>query len=161
MTTLGAAHLTAALAALAFGGVVLLTAKGTHSHRVMGAAFVAALLATNLTALGIYRLTGTFGPFHALALASLAILARGVAAVWRRREGWLKTHYYSMAWCYVGLLSAASAEVVARVPLGLVHSSCDGMTVGLVCFAAFLIAGFIAIPRLERRVLADRATSPF
>jgi uncharacterized membrane protein len=156
MTSFGVAHLSAAVAALAFGGVVLLARKGTESHRVMGAGYVAAMLATNLTALGVYHLTGAFGPFHALALVSLAIIARGMAAVWRRRAGWLKTHYYSMAWSYVGLLAAASAEVAVRIPLGLIHSRRDGMMVGLVGVALFLVIGFVTIPRLERRALAYR-----
>ena len=153
MTTLGAAHLTAALAALAFGGLVLLTAKGTHSHRVIGAAFVAAMLVTNLTALGIYRLTGTFGPFHALALASFAILVWGVIAVLRRRFGWFLTHYYCMGWSYIGLLAATSAEIAARAPLGLVHDARSGLMIGLIATAVFVAIGFIVLPRLQARAL--------
>ena len=155
MTTLGAAHVTAALAALVFGAVVLLARKGTHSHRVMGAAFVAAMLVTNLTALGIFQLTGTFGPFHALALASLAILVRGVAAVLRRRPGWLGRHYHSMAWSYIGLLAAAAAEVIARAPFGLVQGARAGTIIGLSCAAAFILAGLIIVPRLAARTLAS------
>ncbi|MEJ0075134.1 MAG: DUF2306 domain-containing protein [Alphaproteobacteria bacterium] len=155
MTTLGAAHLTAAIAALAFGSAVLLARKGTHDHRAMGAAFVAAMLATNLTALGIFQLTGTFGPFHALALAGLAILARGVIAVLRRRPGWLTTHYYCMAWSYIGLLAASCTEIIARVPFGLVQSARDGLIVGLVCTAVFLVIGLIVLPRLAARTLGS------
>ena len=156
MTTLGAAHFAAAVAALAFGSVVLLERKGTHAHRIMGAAYVSAMLITNVTALGVYRLTGAFGPFHLLALISLAILARGVIAVLRRRPGWLITHYYSMAWSYIGLLAAACAEVVARVPLDLIRSGRDGVTIGLICTAAFIVIGFIVLPRLQARSLAYR-----
>jgi uncharacterized membrane protein len=157
MTTLGAAHFTAAIAALALGSVLLLERKGTNGHRIMGAAFVAAMVATNVSALGLYRLTGQFGPFHVLALVSLAILARGIVAVLRRRPGWLTTHYYSMAWSYIGLLAAASAEVVARAPLGLIQNARDGLTIGLVCATVFVVIGFIAVPRLESRALRSRA----
>ena len=156
MTVLGAAHVAAALAALAFGAVVLLERKGTRAHRILGAAYVIALVITNGTALGVYRLTGAFGPFHALALIGLAVLVRGVVAVLRRRPGWLLTHYYSMAWSYVGLLAAACAEVVARVPLGVVHDGRDGVIVGLICAAAFVAIGFILLPRLRARALAYR-----
>jgi uncharacterized membrane protein len=155
MTTVGAAHFAAAMAALALGAVVLLERKGTNGHRIMGAAFVVAMLVTNMTALGLYRLTGYFGPFHALALVSLAILARGVVAVLRRRPGWMARHYHSMAWSYIGLLAAACAEVVARAPLGLIQHAREGLTIGLVCTAAFIIIGFIVVPRLEARALGD------
>jgi uncharacterized membrane protein len=155
LSMLGAAHGAAAIAALLLGFVVLADCKGTNAHRVVGSAYLAAMIATNLTALGIYRLTGQFGPFHALALISLATVAHGVVAVLRRRPGWLVTHYYSMAWSYVGLLSAAAAEAVARAPLlsGVVHSGRDGMLVGLACVVVFTIAGFVLVPRLQARAL--------
>ena len=104
----------------------------------------------------LYRLTGAFGPFHALALISLAILVRGVVAVLRRRPGWLLTHYYSMAWSYIGLLAAACAAVVVRVPLDIVRTGRDGVTIGLIFAAAFTIVGFILLPRLQARALAYR-----
>lgn len=135
---------------------MLVERKGTQSHRILGAAYVVALVITNVTALGVYRLTGAFGPFHALALISLAILARGVIAVLRRRPRWLVTHFYSMAWSWIGLLAAACAEVVARVPLDIVRDGRDGVTIGVICTAAFIALGFIALPRLQARALADR-----
>src|SRR5262249_2204250 len=147
LSTLGAAHLAASLAALVLGFAVILDRKGTPAHRLIGSGYVVAMILLNVTALGVYRLTSSFGPFHALALISLAIVARGIAAVWRRRTGWLKTHYYCMAWSYVGLLAAASAEVAVRVPLGLTNSGRDGMMVGLVGVVAFLVIGFVVIPR--------------
>ena len=155
-TTLGSAHFAAALAALLFGLLVLVDHKGTPAHRTIGAAYVAAMIATNLTALGVYRLTGAFGPFHALALLSLATVGCGVAAVLLRRRGWLATHYYCMAWSYVGLLAAAAAEFVTRAPplAGLVRDGRTGMLVGLACVAIFLGLGFVVVPRLQARALA-------
>jgi len=160
-SALGAAHGTATLAALAFGGFVLAERKGTLTHRSLGAAYVAAMLAVNLTALGVYRITGQFGPFHVLALISLATVARGVAAVIRRRPGWLATHYYCMAWSYLGLVAAAAAEAVARSPLlaRWVHTATDGMLVGLACVAAVLVLGVFLVPRLQARALAGVAES--
>jgi len=156
LSMLGSAHMAAAIASLLFGLMVLLERKGTQTHRTIGAAYVAAMIATNLTALGVYRLTGQFGPFHALALLSLATLVHGVLAALRRRPGWLATHYYSMAWSYVGLLAAAAAEFVARSPLlaGVVRDGRSGMLVGLACTAVFLALGFVVIPRLQARALA-------
>jgi uncharacterized membrane protein len=160
-SALGAAHGAAAIAALLFGFFVLADRKGTHTHRALGAAYVAAMVAVNLTALGIYRLTGQIGPFHLLALVNLATIARGVVVVLRRRPGWLARHYYCMAWSYLGLLSAAAAEAIARSPLvgKWVHSSADGMRLGLVCVAIVLAAGFFLVPRLQARALASVAES--
>jgi len=156
LSTLGAAHGAAAIAALAFGLFVLAERKGTSAHRALGSAYVIAMIATNLTALGVYRLTRQFGPFHLLALISLATVARGVVAVIRRRPGWLATHYYCMAWSYLGLVSAAAAEAIARSPLMArwVHNSSDGLLVGLACVAAILVLGFFLVPRLQARALA-------
>lgn len=156
MTTLGAAHLAAAAAALAFGAVVFAEPKGTRTRRILGAAYVAAMIATNASALGITRLTGAFGPFHALALISLAVLARGVVAALRRRPGWLLTHYYSMAWSYVGLLAAACAEIAVRVPFEPLRAVRGGGTIGLISVATFIVLGYILLPRLQARALAYR-----
>jgi len=152
----GSAHMAAAIASLLFGLLVLVDDKGTRTHRAIGAAYVAAMIATNLTALGVYRLTGQFGPFHALALLGLATVAGGLLAALRRRPGWLATHYYCMAWSYAGLLAAAAAEAITRAPLlaGLVHDGRSGMLAGLACVAVFLGLGFVVIPRLRARALA-------
>jgi uncharacterized membrane protein len=64
MSTLGWFHTAAAVAALVAGAVVLLRGKGTRSHRRLGWTYVVAMIALNVTALAIYRLTGSFGPFH-------------------------------------------------------------------------------------------------
>lgn len=118
MDTLGTVHLGLALAAIGFGATVLVSAKGTRVHRWLGRCYGTAMLGLNATALLIYDLFGTFGPFHWLALASLATLITGVAAAWRRRPagGWVRMHAEFMGWSYVGLLAAALAETVSRVP---------------------------------------------
>ena len=56
----------------------------------------AASYSLNVTALMIYRLFGTFGPFHVAALVSLATLAAGVVTVVRRRPArtWVEHHYF-------------------------------------------------------------------
>src|SRR5262245_16186831 len=93
-TSLGAAHFASAIAALALGAAVVpTTRKGTSEHRLVGMGFVLAMVTVNVTALGLYRLTGTFGPFHALALMSLMSLLLGVVPALRRQPGWLVAHY--------------------------------------------------------------------
>jgi uncharacterized membrane protein len=158
MSTLGAAHFAAALAALALGLVVLIERKGTLTHRLIGCGYVTAMILLNVTALGVYRLTGHFGPFHALALVSLATVIAGVAVVWRRRPNWLRRHYDFMAWSYVGLLAAACAESATRLPLlrAAIATGPQRIALGVAIAVLFAFAGWFVLPRLQGRALAHR-----
>jgi uncharacterized membrane protein len=155
-STLGVAHLASALTAMALGALVLLERKGTLSHRAIGTGYVLAMVLVNLSALGIYRLTGRFGPFHTLALASLATVAWGMRAALLRRQGWMQTHAYSMAWSYVGLSAAAAAEIAVRVPslAASINSAARATALGIAIAALFTLLGFWAVPRLLREALA-------
>lgn len=110
-------HATAWLA-MACGAMVLLGRKGTRSHRRWGHAYVSAMLALNLSALGIYRLFDGFGIFHVFALVSLATLAAALIPALLRmpKGGWVELHAYFMSWSYIGLLCAAASELLSRVP---------------------------------------------
>ena len=118
MSLLGWFHTATALVALASGAAVLLRRKGTRWHRRAGWTYVVSMLVLNATALMIYRLFGTFGPFHFAALLSLFTVLAGVFfAVRRRPPGkWVEAHYYWMTFSYVGLVAAAFAEVATRLP---------------------------------------------
>jgi len=113
---LGLVHVLTALLALLFGTLVVLTRKGTHRHRRIGRWYFAFMLAMNGTALLDYELYGRFGPFHWMALISLATVVAGYLAVRNRKAYWKTRHAYLMSWSYVGLIAAASAEVASRVP---------------------------------------------
>jgi len=113
---LGLVHVLTALAAMAFGTAVIFNRKGTRKHRWLGRSYVAAMLAMNATALMNYELYGYFGPFHWMVLASLATVVAGYVPTWRKAPHWRYPHAYLMAWSYVGLMAAAVAEVVSRVP---------------------------------------------
>jgi uncharacterized membrane protein len=154
ISPLGAAHVAAALAALAFGLMVLAMRKGTHLHRAIGMGYAMAMLAVNVTALSIYRLTGHFGPFHALAVLSMPTIVAGVAVVMLSLRNWLPKHYRMMSFSYLGLLAATTAEIAIRVPALHVNSPARGMTVGLATVFVFSAAGVIIVPRLQHRALA-------
>jgi uncharacterized membrane protein len=154
ISSLGAAHVAAALAALAFGFMVLAMRKGTQLHRAIGMGYATAMVAVNVTALTIYRLTGHFGPFHALAILSLAMVVAGAAAVVLRPRNWLAKHYRMMSFSYLGLLAATTAEITIRVPALHVNSPARGITIGIASAVVFTAAGAITIPRLQRRALA-------
>ena len=117
MNDLGWVHLTSAVMALASGAAVLLRRKGSRAHRRMGWVYVGSMLVLNATALMIYRLTGSFGPFHVAALLSLATVLIGIVpAVRRRPANWVEHHYWWMTYSYVGLWAAAVSEVATRTP---------------------------------------------
>lgn len=117
---IGTVHVLAAGLALAAGSAVAVAAKGTARHRAMGRLYLGAMLALNASALLIYDLTGRPNPFHAFALVSLASVLAGVVVARRRRPGWRERHARTMLWSYVGLLAAATSELIVRVP-GLVQ----------------------------------------
>ncbi len=152
---LGAVHLFCALASLALGLVVLLLRKGTRLHRAIGLCYVMAMLAVNGSALMLYHMTGHFEVFHVLALVSLSGIVSGVAAAIFRGNNWLHSHYRSMSFSYVGLLAAAAAEAMVRVPALHVHSTAMGIAIGVAMAVLFGIGGSIAVRRLKPSVLAS------
>ena len=120
MSPLGTIHIIFGIAALVAGTAVVLTRKGTRSHRTLGHVYFTSMLALNGTALAIYELFGTFGPFHWMALASLATLAVGMVPILTRRPkgGWLELHAGFMTGSYVGLVAAFLSEITSRLPGG-------------------------------------------
>jgi uncharacterized membrane protein len=154
ISTIGAAHVAAALAALAFGGVVLAMRKGTLFHRSLGIAYAASMIGVNLTALSLYRLTGHFGPFHAMALLSLGMIATGVTAAAFRWRGWLLVHYRAMSYSYVGLLAATTAEALVRVPALQVHGAARGISIGVAIAVVYAVIGRTIVRRLQPSVLS-------
>jgi uncharacterized membrane protein len=155
-SSLGAIHFTAAIVALACGAIVLGAPKGTVLHRTIGAGFVAAMVILNVSSLAIYRLTGHFEPFHALALFSLATVVRGMVPALRRRPGWLMAHYLSMAWSYLSLLAAACSEISVRLLLraGIFTGPWQVIGLGIAIAILFVVVGMVVLPRLQRTALA-------
>lgn len=117
MDWLGLLHLTLALAAIGAGAAVALARKGTRRHRYLGRAYALSMLGVVVTAFLIYDLFGGFGPFHFAAVVSLITVVMGwIPARRRRPRAWMEHHAYWMSWSYVGLLAAAAAEVLSRIP---------------------------------------------
>jgi uncharacterized membrane protein len=156
-SSLGAAHVTAAVAALALGFVVLVARKGTDFHRLFGAGFVVAMIVLNATALGVYQLTGQFNAFHGLVLVSLATTLWGWLLVLRRRGNWMEAHLRVMSGSYLGLLAAATAEGVVRIgPLrSVVNGPTSIIAVGVLIAVLFSVVGTLVIPRMRRSAMAE------
>jgi uncharacterized membrane protein len=156
MTSLGYFHFATSLVALISGAFVLFRAKGTTMHRRVGWVYVASMVALNASALSLYRLTGTFGPFHMAALISLMTVAAGVVAARQRKRAnrtWLRRHYFFMSYSYLGLVAAAIAETATRWPA--LQEVAGGptfafwTTVVIASVAVFIVGGIVVRRRAE------------
>ena len=136
---LGLAHTALGFLSLGVAALVLWLPKGTRAHKRAGLAYAACMLGLNASAFGITDLFGGFGPFHVMAVISLATLLLGVASAWRRRPGWVRRHAYFMCWSVVGLVAAAGAEAATRIP-GLDAGLPFGITAAL-CSALIIAVG--------------------
>lgn len=118
----GGAHLAAALAAVVSGPLIFLRRKGDLVHRIAGYTYVLSMLVVNTLALTSYELTGGFNIFHGFAIASLASLMGGFAAV--RVAGLtnmfepLRAHAIFMGWSYFGLVLAGSSQLAYHIAPG-------------------------------------------
>lgn len=113
MQALGIVHLALAIACLALGGAVFFQRKGGSRHRLLGYLYSGGLLLANVSALTIYEDSSGLGPFHVLALISLATLTAGLVPAFSRRpkDSWLDLHATFMGWSYVGLVAAGVAQM--------------------------------------------------
>jgi dienelactone hydrolase/uncharacterized membrane protein len=145
LSWLGWVHTIACLCALSAGGVVLLGPKGTLRHRSFGRIYLISMLATNLTALGIYR-RGMFYFPHWFAVAALIAITIGFICIRLRRPRpyWLNVHLTCMVASYYMLIGGVVNEVYLRVGVlhamapDVLHSPLVGMT-HLAVMAAFAI----------------------
>lgn len=115
-TDIGAIHLTSAWLALVTGTVVCFDGKGHAVHRALGITYVAAMIATNVAAFGMYRLTGSFTLFHAFAALSLLTVGVSMGRLFSRRADRIAAHGVWMLRSYIGLLAAAVVESSVRLP---------------------------------------------
>lgn len=153
---MGIFHSACGVLALALGARIFLAAKGTTAHAWMGRTYVGAMLGLNLSAFGIYHLTGGFNLFHLLAGLSLATLAVGWLQVLNRRRWrkWLWRHYQYMSWSYVGLVAATSNEAFVRLaPLKRLTAETTS-ALPLIALAGILVLAAILVRAKQTRTLA-------
>ena len=173
---LGWMHLIASLAAIVAALIILARPKGTSIHKRRGRIYVALILVTSATALGIYRFGVFFFP-HWFAIASLATTAIAFAAARFKipATGWVHVHLtFTLASVYI-LIGGGVNEIFLRVyVLRRLVPSLNSPTVGvthLVVIVSFvvLIVYFNAREWHHRRtptitadgdVVADRSGSP-
>jgi hypothetical protein len=117
LTSVGAIHTVLAGSCILLGLTQLLSPKGGVGHRARGYAFVYGMLTADAAALLVYRFTGHFNILHVGAIANFACLLLAMVPLLRspRPANWKAKHYYFIAWSYVGLLAAATTELIVRV----------------------------------------------
>lgn len=116
-SSIGWVHFVFSIAAIAAGGAVALLRKATRTHVWLGRIYAGLMVGLNVTAFMLYNLFGHFGPFHFAALVSLVTVVMGWIPARRRRPArWIEHHAMWMSWSYVGLLAAAAAETLSRIP---------------------------------------------
>jgi uncharacterized membrane protein len=170
MSFLGWVHTIACLGALAAGAIVLGGPKGTLRHQTIGRLYLGSMLATNLTALGIYRRGVFFFP-HWFAVAALIAIGAGFvcARFHYPRTSWRNVHLTCMVASYYMLIGGGVNEVFLRIDVlhaiapDVLHSPLVGMThfAVMIVFAS-LIAYFNVRywPRARKRgaMVDDAAT---
>ncbi|MEQ9397648.1 MAG: DUF2306 domain-containing protein [Longimicrobiales bacterium] len=116
MTPIGAVHFLSSLVAITMGAVVLMLPKGTRWHRTWGHGYVWSMVVVVATSFALFNMTGRWTPFHFAAVAGGVTLLGGMITVLRRvpKKEWIEAHATWMAWSYVGLMAAFTAESLTR-----------------------------------------------
>lgn len=96
-------HLATVLPAVPLGLWILLRAKGTREHRLLGRVWAMLMLVTALDSLLIRDLSGSLNPIHIFSVVTLVSIPLGV---WRIRRGDLRGHRQAMIGPYIGLVVA-------------------------------------------------------
>jgi len=145
-------HLVAALLAMVFGALVLVRPKGTLQHRRLGRVYVACMLVLNATAFGLYRLFGTFGPFHGAAVVSLLTLFAAMRAIRGRplTARRIELHLIFMYWSVLGLYATFFSELMVRVRINAAFMVLVSAATG-----ATILLGALFQNRLVRRWSAE------
>ena len=141
----GTIHIVAAGLALLAGLAVFARPKGTGLHRWLGRAYVGLMLVVNVSALATFEETGAAGPFHYLAVLSLATVVVGLGFLFLARSARTgrAVHGYLMAWSWVGLFAAGASQLATMAWPGT-----PGVTVAGTSLAVCVVAGFAIHARL-------------
>lgn len=117
-SSLGWFHLITALLAMLAGAFVLATRKGTKQHKQVGYIYVFSMLLVCGSAMGIYRLTGTFGIFHITAIVGFLTLAGGIIPMLMKNinRKYKAVHIWFMYYSVLGLYAAFASELIVRIP---------------------------------------------
>jgi|SRR5579871_386513 len=117
LTTMGWFHFSFAMFGIVIGAVQLLRRKGDRIHRALGYAYVYGMIVADGTALAMYRFTGSFNVFHALAIVNLVCIFGAMLPLLQspRPVNWLMRHYRWITGSYIGPVAAGATQLIIRV----------------------------------------------
>jgi uncharacterized membrane protein len=147
LTPVGAIHTTLALLCVVVGAVQLIRPKRGGGHRARGYAFVYAMLVADGAAMLLYRFTGAFNIFHIGAMVNLITVVAAIVPMLQtpRPANWRHRHYYFIAWSYVGLIAAASTEIIVRLGQPATRGVAWSITAIVTAFVS--LVGYLLIQR--------------
>ena len=153
---IGIFHAACGVLALLLGSFILLLRKGTTAHVRIGWAFAVSVLGLDLSAFGIFNLTGGVNFFHVIAVINLATLVMGLVQVLMRRRwrNWLWRHYQYMAWSYAGLAAATSNEAFVHIPLFIRLKEVTTPWLPGVVMAVIVVVSGVVIFGMQERMLS-------
>lgn len=160
--TIGIVHLIFAIAALAFGTLVLARRKGTAAHKKAGYFYAVAMLGLNISAFMIYTLFDSFGIFHWMAVVSILTLAAGLIPMFiKKPANYVSMHFGFMYWSVIGLYGAFTAETLVRIPdvvieSGIPNSTFYNMT-GVAVAITMGLGAYYSIKNNDKWLKFDRA----
>lgn len=97
-------HLSTAIAALLLGILILLQAKGTYRHKLLGRFWVVLMFITAITSLWVRELNGgDLSGIHFLTALTILSLILGIRAI---RKGYIEAHKRFMIGTFIGLCAA-------------------------------------------------------
>lgn len=162
MSPTGTVHFVFSLLAIATGAVVLRLPKGTRWHRTWGHGYMWSMAGLVVTSFLMFNLTGRVTPFHFAALVAALTIGAGMFSVlWRRPRGqWIEAHATWMAWSYVGLMAAFTAETLTRFVMPLLGGYLETRSlwgafwvlVGIGTFAAVAAGWWLVRTRLPASI---------
>ena len=166
VSIIGWLHSIVATLSILVGAVVLFGTKGTPRHRFLGKTYFVAMIAANVSSLGIYHFDiasfapfragpGVFGLFHWESIFTLAFLLLGFYAASRQRRAlFAYLHPVSMLITYYMLTGGLVNELFVRVPfiraLGR-QAATLAQTGAMMVFVALLVWSAVKVALYRRR----------
>ncbi len=155
LSAISAWHMAAASLSLTTGAVQLIRPRGDLLHRRVGYVYFAAMSVNGVSALPIYKFSGAFNVFHALAPYSLFNITMALRPMLARSRPyqWRSIHYQWAVWSYAGLCAATVTEFLLRV-IGL-----SGWVSAALGTPPVILLGGLLIRRFAPRLRAPAAAS--
>ncbi len=154
-------HVVTAIVAAVAGLFILLAAKGTARHRLLGRVFVLAMVVTALSSFLIHEIR-SFGLFSAIHLLSIFVLVNLVQAIRAIQRGQVRAHRLAMISTYIGgiVVAGGFTFLPGRIMAKITYGGMEGDFPTIWLFSALTGVGLlIGLLRIWRSVGVSRLKS--